>query len=63
MIAWIVVAPVLDILIYAEPVNKAFIQGAFAALGNVLIIGILGTVLLPGYSKVGAKTSSLTKED
>lgn len=63
VIAWIVVAPVLDILIYAEPVNKVFIQGAFAALGNVLIIGILGTVLLLGYSKVGAKSSSLTKED
>lgn len=63
IIAWIVVAPVLDILIYAEPVNKVFIQGAFAALGNVLIIGILGTILLIGYSKVGAKSSSLTKED
>ena len=30
VIGWIVVAPVLDILIYAEPANKVFAQGAFA---------------------------------
>ena len=63
VVAWIVVAPVLDILIYAEPANKVFVQGAFAALGNVLIIGILGTLLAVGYSKIGAKSSSLEKED
>lgn len=62
-IAWIVVAPLLDILIYAEPANKVFVQGAFAALGNALIIGILGTLLAVGYSKIGAKSSSLEKED
>lgn len=63
VVAWILVAPVLDILIYAEPANKVFVQGAFAALGNVLIIGILGTLLAVGYSKIGAKSSSLEKED
>ena len=34
---------------------------AFAA--NVIIIGILGTLLLVAYSKVGAKSGSLSKED
>lgn len=63
VIAWIVVAPVLDIVIYAEPVNKVFLQGAFAALGDVIIIGILGTLLAVGYTKIGAKSSSLSKED
>ncbi len=62
-IAWVLVAPLLDILIYSEPANKVFAQGATACLGNVLIIGILGTLLLVGYSKVGAKSSSLSKED
>ena len=62
-IAWIVVAPVLDILIYAEPANKVFIQGIWAFVGNVIIIGILGTLLCSGYSAIGAKTSSLSKED
>lgn len=31
VIGWVVVAPVLDILIYAEPANKVFAQGVFAA--------------------------------
>ena len=30
LIGWIVVAPVLDILIYAEPAKKVFAQGVFA---------------------------------
>ena len=62
-VAWIIVAPVLDIVIYAEPANKVFLQGAFATLGNVLIIGILGTLLLVGYSKIAGKSGSLSKED
>ena len=62
-LAWILVAPVLDILIYAEPANKVFSQGFFAFLGNIIIIAILGTLLAVGYSKIGAKSSSLTKED
>lgn len=62
-VAWIVVAPVLDILIYAEPTDKAFAQGAIACLANVIIIAILGTLLCAAYAKIGAKSSSLTKED
>ena len=62
-VAWILVAPVLDILVYAEPANKVFVQGIFAFLGNAIIICILGTILLAGYSKLGGKSSSLSKED
>ncbi len=62
-IAWIIVAPVLDILVYSEPSNKVFAQGAFAFLGNIIIIGILGTILLTVYSKVSGKSSSLKAED
>ncbi len=62
-VAWIVVAPVLDILVYAEPANKVFLQGAFAFVGNILIIGILGSILLAVYSKVAGKSSSLSEED
>lgn len=61
--AWIVVAPVLDIVIYAEPANKVFTQGVTACILNIVIIGILGTLLLVAYSKVGAKSGSLSKED
>lgn len=62
-VAWIFVAPVLDIVIYAEPANKVFAQGFWAFLGNIIIIGILGSLIAAGYSKVGAKSSSLEKED
>jgi Predicted membrane protein len=62
-VAWILAAPILDILIYKEPAQKVFIQGVGAWLGNVLIIAILGTLLTVGYAKVGAKSSSLMKED
>lgn len=63
VLAWVLVAPVLDIVIYAEPASKVFAQGAWACLGNVIIIGILGTLIAAGYSKIGAKSSSLEQED
>nr|MCR5502787.1 ECF transporter S component [Lachnospiraceae bacterium] len=62
-VAWILLAPVLDILVYKEPANKVFAQGAFAFLGNILIIGILGTLLLVGYSKIAGRSSGLKAED
>jgi energy-coupling factor transport system substrate-specific component len=62
-LAWILVAPVLDILIYAEPADKVFVQGALAFVGNIVVAGVLGTLLCIAYSKIGAKSSSLKKED
>ena len=63
VIGWVVVAPVLDILIYAEPAKKVFSQGVFAFVANIIIVGVLGSLLGLGYTKIGAKSSSLTKED
>jgi energy-coupling factor transport system substrate-specific component len=62
-LSWILVAPVLDILIYAEPANKVFTQGAFAFVGNIITVGVLGTLLAVAYSKVKSKSSSLSKEN
>ena len=62
-IAWILLAPVLDIIIFKEPVNKVFVQGLFAFLGNAIIIGVLGTVLLIVYSKIVGTSSNLKAED
>lgn len=62
-LAWIVLAPVLDILIYAEPANKVFVQGVLAFVGNIVVAGVLGSLLAYAYSKVGVKSSSLSKED
>ena len=62
IIAWIGVAPVLDILIYSEPVSLVFTQGAVAALSNAVSAGVIGSILLFLYSKTRAKKGSLTKE-
>ncbi len=62
-VAWIIVAPVLDILVYAEPANKVFAQGAFAFVGNIVVIGVLGTILLVAYSKISGKSSDLKVEE
>lgn len=60
--AWILVAPMLDILIYAEPSDKVFAQGitAFAVNGAVTLVA--GTLLVLAYSKIRIKNSSLERE-
>ena len=61
--AWVVVAPVLDILIYNEPVEKLFAQGAFAAVSNSISTAIVGTIILVAYAKTRTKEGSLNKEN
>ncbi|MBA4701702.1 MAG: ECF-type riboflavin transporter substrate-binding protein [Ruminococcus sp.] len=62
VIAWVIVAPVLDIVIYAEPVNLVFVQGVVAAVSNAVSAGVIGTILLVLYSKTRSKKGSLSKE-
>ncbi len=62
IIAWLVVAPVLDILIYAEPANLVFTQGAIAALMNSISAGVIGTLLLVAYAATRTKKGSLAKK-
>ena len=62
LIAWIIVAPVLDILIYAEPVSLVFTQGVIAAIMNSISAGVIGTLLLIAYAKTRTKEGSLSKE-
>lgn len=62
LIAWILIAPTLDILIYKEPFNKVYIQGAIAALLNSVSVGVIGTFLLIFYAKSRIKKGSLVKE-
>lgn len=62
IISWIIIAPVLDILVYSEPSNKVFIQGVFASISNILTIAIIGTSLILIYSKSLIKKGSLSKE-
>ena len=62
-LAWVLLAPVLDILIYKEPSNKVFAQGFVACASNFVIILILGSLLAWGYSKIKTKSGSLKTEE
>lgn len=62
IVAWAVVAPVLDILIYSEPANKVFVQGIVAALTNSLAVAILGTLLIIAYTKTQTAENSLRRD-
>lgn len=61
-IAWFVVAPSLDVLVYAEPANKVYLQGIVAGISNIITVGVLGTILLILYSKTRVKKGSLDRE-
>ncbi len=63
LIAWLIVAPVLDIVIYQEPVNLVFTQGAVAAGMNIVTVAVIGTLLLVAYAATKTKKGSLSKED
>lgn len=62
LIAWLLVAPTLDIIIYAEPANKVYLQGIIAAISNSITVGVLGTILLYTYAKTRVKKGSLDRE-
>lgn len=61
-IAYLLVAPFLDMWVYAESADLVFKQGAVAALLNSVSAGVIGSLLLLAYSKTRAKKGSLTKE-
>ena len=62
VISWVVVAPVLDILIYQEPVSLVFTQGLTAAGMNIVSAGVIGTLLLVAYAATRTKKGSLKKK-
>lgn len=62
VIAWGIIAPTLDIAIYAEPADKVYLQGVAAGISNTITIAIIGTALLHNYSKSRIKKDSLYRE-
>jgi energy-coupling factor transport system substrate-specific component len=62
VIAWLIIAPVLDIVIYAEPSNLVFTQGAVACLMNIIAAGVIGTLLCVAYSATRPKKGSLSQK-
>lgn len=63
LLAWGIIAPCLDILIYNEPVEKLFAQGLTAGIANIITTGVVGTLLLVAYAKTVVVRGSLSKED
>jgi len=61
-VAWLAVAPVLDIVIYAEPSSKVFLQGAVAGASNIVTTGIVGSLLCVAYAASKPKKGSLKEE-
>jgi energy-coupling factor transport system substrate-specific component len=61
-LAWLVIAPVLDIVIYAEPANLVFTQGAVACLLNIISVGVIGSLLMVAYAATRTKKGSLVKK-
>lgn len=62
IIAWLIVAPILDIVIYAEPANLVFAQGGIATVMNSISAGVIGTLLLISYAATRTKKGSLNKK-
>jgi energy-coupling factor transport system substrate-specific component len=62
LLAWVAIAPTLDILIYQEPADKVYLQGLVAGASNIAVVLILGTLLAIGYSRTRTKAGSLKVE-
>lgn len=63
LVSWVVIAPLGDIIIYAEPANKVFLQGLVGGLANIVTTAIVGTVLCLVYSLAKPKAGSLKEEE
>lgn len=62
LIAWGLVAPGLDVVIYAEPANKVFAQSLFGGISNIVTTAIIGTLLCIAYAATKPKKGSLKEE-
>ncbi|MDO5034412.1 MAG: ECF-type riboflavin transporter substrate-binding protein [Actinomycetaceae bacterium] len=63
VVAWIVAAPLLDIVMYSEPANKVFTQGAVAGVANILTTAIIGSLIVVAYAKTRTSAGSLQEKE
>ena len=63
LVGWAVIAPVLDIIIYAEPANKVFVQGLVSAASNIVTTAIIGSLLCYAWAAAIPDKGSLKKEE
>ena len=60
-VSCIVVAPVLDIVIYGESAKLVFAQGAIAFVTDAITAAVVGLLLLKAYSATKVSKGSLAK--
>ena len=63
LVAWGLVAPTLDVMIYAEPANKVFLQGLVGGVANIVTTAVVGTLLCVAYAAAKPKKGSLKEEE
>lgn len=61
-VAWIFVAPLLDIIIYGEPKDVVVVQGVTAFAINGAVTLVIGTILVFVYSKLRSCRTGLQKQ-
>ncbi len=61
-VAWLLVAPVLDIVMYAEPVNTVFAQGVMAFVLDAIVSVVIGIILLKAYASTKTGQGTLSRE-
>ena len=61
-ISWILVANVLDVLMYSEPLDKIIVQSLMSTAGNAVTTAVVGSLLCIAYAATKTKAGSLSKE-
>lgn len=60
-VAWLLVAPVLDIVMYSEPASTSFLQGITAFILDAIVSIVIGGLLLKAYASTKTGEGSLSK--
>ena len=62
-VSWILIAPVLDIVLYSEPVNLVFTQGIIAFAMDTICAVVVGGLLLKAYAATRTGKGTLSKNN
>ncbi len=62
LLCWFGIAPVLDVLMMAEPWDKVFAQSLTTTTLNIITTAIVGSLLCVAFAATKTKAGSLTKE-
>ena len=62
LVAWVLVAPALDYLIYAESWYTSFVQGIWAFVIDCVSALVVGSILVYAYAATRSRKDSLDKE-